>query len=121
MGKKLKIGARECKNLHGVAGKTVPGSSSSFAGGGASCGCSPRSPCCWAGGWCGAGGALLAAVAACGSAAAGLVAGAAAAGAVMAMADAAAAALGVSPGGSCPWRLGIAAAWYLNKSLKQYQ
>jgi hypothetical protein len=39
----VKIGARACKNLPGVAGKTVPGPSSSFAGVGAGGSCSQRS------------------------------------------------------------------------------
>ncbi len=78
-----------------------------------------------------AAGAAAASVAAAGAAAAGAVAaGAAAAGA--AMADAAAAALGgparrlggpIRQLGGRPLvgRLGMAAAWYLNKRLKQYQ
>jgi hypothetical protein len=57
-----------------------------------------------------AGGAVSTAIAACGPARPGLAAGA------MAARESRLAAQRVS---SCPRRLGIAAAWYLNKKLKQ--
>ncbi len=122
-----------CKNLRGVAGKTIRGPASllmaSPTGGAASAGVAARGPAATG---LGAGVAAVgaASVAALGPAAAGLAARVAADGAAMATADAA----GISAVPRGPirwlggrllvlggWGLQLPGIWYLNKRIKQYK
>jgi hypothetical protein len=128
VGKKVQIGARECKKLRGVARKQFrapapPLLEAAPTGGAASAAVAARDTAGLAAGVA----AVGASSAALGPAAAGLAAGVAVTDAAMATAGSSAAPRGSvrrlsnQHASSCPGRRGKAAAWYLNKRRKRYQ